>query len=50
MVGSDPLPENPYHGEVWGSGQPNKFTASQKKRLRNVCNWYVLIPDVEIAS
>ena len=43
LVGSDPLPNNPYHGEIWGS-----FTTAQKKILRPLCRWFVRIDNVEI--
>ncbi|MDX0617073.1 hypothetical protein GOC93_26045 [Sinorhizobium medicae] len=36
QVGYDPLPENPHHGEVWGS-----FSASKKKRLQALAEMYV---------
>lgn len=42
MVGSDPLlPENPYHGEVWGIE-----TKAQQRRLQILATWYVAIPGV----
>ena len=47
-IGYDPLPENPYHGEVWNSVRPNRFSNAQKKGLQNACNWYVPLDDVEI--
>ena len=43
LVGSDPLPNNPYHGEIWGS-----FTTAQKKILQQLCRWFVQIDNVEI--
>ncbi len=43
QVGCDPLPDNPYHGEVWG-----QFSKPQQKRLLSTCMWFVPIPDVEI--
>jgi hypothetical protein len=43
-VGYDPLPpENPYHGEVWGT-----FTTGNKKKLQRIAEWFVAIPDVSI--
>ena len=48
IVGSNPLQENPYHGEVWNCNTPKKFTKSQKKKLASACNWYVTIPNAEI--
>ncbi len=38
-VGYDPLPDNPHHGEVWGS-----FTSAKKKALVQVAAPYVDIP------
>lgn len=43
MVGFDPLPENPYHGEVWGT-----FSKPAQKRLRELCEWFVPIDGVLI--
>lgn len=43
MVGFDPLPDNPYHGEVWGS-----FSKDKQKRLRQICEWFVPIDGVAI--
>jgi hypothetical protein len=42
-VGYDPLKNNPYHGEVWGS-----FTTSKKRRLKQLCVWFVPIDNVII--
>lgn len=47
-IGYDPIPENPYHGEVWGTPKPNRFKNSQKKGLHNTCGWYVRLEGVEI--
>ncbi|MFN0191317.1 MAG: hypothetical protein ACKVP5_04975 [Aestuariivirga sp.] len=44
QVGFDPLPENPHHGEVWGT-----FSRSNQQKLRELCQWFVLIPGVEIS-
>lgn len=44
MVGFDPLlPENPFHGEVWG-----KFTRPQVRRLQELAVWFVTIPEVKL--
>jgi hypothetical protein len=48
FVGYDPLPENPFHGEVWGNPRPDRFTGTQKKKLAAASEWYVQIPGVEI--
>ncbi len=40
-VGYDPLPDNRFHGEVWGN-----FTGSKQRRLMKLCTWLVPIPDV----
>ncbi|MGH0263279.1 hypothetical protein NKY45_17595 [Sinorhizobium meliloti] len=47
-VGYDPLPENPYHGEVWGETRPNRFSRTQQKAICGASNWLVQITDVEI--
>lgn len=47
-VGYDPLPSNPYHGEVWGKGRPNKFTNAQNCGLAKAAKWFVAIPDVDL--
>lgn len=43
MIGFDPLPENPHHGEVWGT-----FSKSKQKRLRELSQWFVPIEGVSI--
>lgn len=43
QVGYDPLPHNPYHGEVWG-----QFSKAQQKRLLSTCAWFVPIPEVAL--
>ena len=43
MVGFDPLPENPYHGEVWGT-----FSKAKQKRLGELCQWFVSIDGVSL--
>ncbi len=47
-IGYDPLPRNPYHGEVWGNTRPNRFTRKQKKGLLKASNWYVPLEGVEV--
>lgn len=48
-VGGEPLPDNPFHGEIWGNpNRPNKFTRKQKNALINASKWFVQIPDVSI--
>jgi hypothetical protein len=44
QVGADPIPTNPYHGEVWGS-----FTRGEQKRLLNLSEWFVAIEGVSIS-
>lgn len=44
MIGYDPLPDNPYHGEVWG-----EFSKANQKKLRDISNWFVPIEGVVIA-
>jgi hypothetical protein len=41
-VGYDPIPENEFHGEVWG-------TRGQFRQLQAISQWYVQIPDVALA-
>lgn len=43
QVGFDPIPDNPFHGQVWGN-----FNKSKRKRLKSVCEWFVSIPNVEL--
>jgi hypothetical protein len=43
LVGFDPLEDNPYHGEVWGS-----FTSAKAKRLQRMAEWYVAIDGVQL--
>lgn len=45
QVGYDPLPENPHHGEVWGS-----FTKGRRNRLLAAARWFVEIKDVYLES
>ncbi len=45
QVGYDPLPENPHHGEVWGS-----FTRGRKNRLLASAQWFVPITGVSLSS
>jgi hypothetical protein len=44
LVGYDPLPENPHHGEVWGS-----FTKSKKKQLLRLATWFAAMDGVTLA-
>ncbi len=43
QVGYDPLPENPYHGEVWGT-----FSKANQKKISRLAQWFVEIPDVSL--
>ncbi len=45
LVGYDPSPENPCHGEVWGA-----FGRLQQRQLRNLATWFVEIPGVAIVA
>lgn len=47
-IGYHPLPENPHHGEVWGTTKPNRFTGNQKKGLQAAAEWYVQLDNVDI--
>jgi hypothetical protein len=48
LVGYDPIPKNPYHGEVWGGCRPNRFSRRQKKGLTEASRWYVELDGVDI--
>ena len=41
LVGYDPIPANPYHGEIWG-----KFSKHKQRYLQSIAEWYVEIPGV----
>lgn len=43
IVGYDPLPGDPHHGEVWGN-----FSKGKKRQLLNIANWFVAIDGVSI--
>ena len=43
-VGFDPIPENPHHGQVWGS-----FSRASKQRLQELSVWFVPIENVVTA-
>jgi len=45
QVGHDPIPENPFHGEVWGV-----FTKTKQKQLLKLSEWYVEIPNVVLST
>ena len=48
-IGYDPIPLNPYHGEVWGGlDRPSRFTTSQSRGLASAARWYVQISGVEL--
>lgn len=50
-IGYDPIPDNPFHGEVWGSpGRPQRFSQSQKRALQQASTWFVEIPGVDITK
>ncbi|MEW8385339.1 MAG: hypothetical protein AB2704_26060 [Candidatus Thiodiazotropha taylori] len=49
QIGFDPLEDNPYHGEVWGTrDNPCKFTNRQKRKLKEASEWFVELPGVDI--
>ena len=48
MVGYSPIPENPYHGEVWRKTEARRFTGTQQNGLRDAATWYVEIEDVDL--
>ncbi|MEZ5537661.1 MAG: hypothetical protein R3F02_18835 [Thiolinea sp.] len=47
MVGYEPIPGNPYHGEVWSS-PCGKFSRRQKKGLCSSSKWYVKLAGVDL--
>ena len=52
LVGYDPVPENPYHGQIWSKdGKPTRGQQKQQERaLRRISAWFVEIPGVEIVE
>lgn len=44
QIGFDPLPDNAFHGDVWGS-----FTKSRQRRLQAMAGWYVETEGVALA-
>lgn len=48
MIGYAPIPDNPYHGEVWMRTPSRRFSHYQKKGLVNAARWYVELPGVHI--
>jgi hypothetical protein len=46
QVGFDPMPLNPYHGEVWG-----QFTSRMKRQiLPHLASWFIEIAGISIVS
>ena len=48
LLGSDPTPDNPYHGQVWKGSSAGRFTPSQARRLSQAAAWYLPMPDVSL--
>lgn len=48
IIGNPGMPDNPYHGEVWGNDRPNRFSKAQKHALLVAAKWFVKIDGVEI--
>jgi len=46
VIGYDPISENLFHGEVWGSKRPSRFSNSQKRRLMAISKWYVKLENI----
>lgn len=44
LVGYDPLPDNPHHGEIWG-----QFPKATSKAIQRASQWFVEIPNVAVA-
>jgi hypothetical protein len=43
LVGAEPLPSQPHHGEVWGN-----FTKSKQRLFLRSCEWLVEIDGVSL--
>jgi hypothetical protein len=50
QVGYDPLPENPYHGNVWDTAGKHKFSRSIQRALLKEATWLVPLPNVAIVD
>lgn len=50
VVGKEPLPKNPYHGEVWRVGNTARFSPGQKKAILAAARWLVPISDVPLGD
>ena len=48
ILGYDPIPDNPYHGQVWQKGTAKRFTRTQQKGLLRAAQWYVRLEGVDI--
>lgn len=46
LVGYHEVPDNKYHGEVWGSNRPNRFSKRQRNGLLASSEWYVELDGV----
>ena len=44
QVGFNPLPDLPFHGEIWGI-----VTRGHKKAIQGLAQWHRPLPDVELA-
>lgn len=49
LVGYEPMPGNEYHGAVWQTAVA-KLTKSKRKALLKEAEWFIVIPDTDIAS
>ena len=45
VVGYDPLPDNPYHGEVWGT-----FSKGRQRDMLATAQWFVQITGVDLTA
>jgi len=50
MVGHQPVPDNPYHGQVWARSETGRFSKGQQRALLAAATWFVPISGVEITS
>lgn len=49
LVGIAGVPDNPFHGEVWGPpARPNRFTNTQKRAILEAAEWFVELQGVKL--
>jgi len=50
LVGYDPLPENSYHGGVWGKSDKRKLSRGTQRALLKEATWFVVIDGVALVE